>query len=206
MVDALDSCSRIKDSIIMYYMNITRYLTSFGYNTYEGYCQQIPQQVNDLIQLTKHSKTIMEIGFNAGHSAEIFLDNSECTLTSFDIGVHDYVHNAGHYIALMYPNRHTLVLGDSTITVPQYMDTQFDVIFIDGGHEYNIVQKDIKNCMRFAHKDTIVIVDDTIYRKEWEADYTIGPTKAWTECVDIIELNRKEYCVGRGMSWGRYKN
>jgi predicted O-methyltransferase YrrM len=193
--------------ILNYIMNITEYLHVHGYYYFEGYSQQIPNQVEDLIELTKTPHiNVMEIGFNAGHSADIFLkNNATLRLTSFDLGTNEYVLTGKKYIDEMYPNRHTLILGDSTITVPQY-NGNFDVIFIDGGHEYDVAKKDIENCMRFAHKDTIVMVDDTIYTEGWEASYTIGPTKAWTECVDIIELNRKEYCVGRGMSCGRYKN
>jgi hypothetical protein len=51
------------------------------------------------------------------------------------------------------------------------------------------------------------VLDDTIFTKEWEQTYTIGPTKAWNENLQknkIIELQRKEYCFGRGMSWGKY--
>ena len=58
-----------------------------------------------------------------------------------------------------------------------------------------------------AHKDTIVILDDTIFTKGWEQMWTIGPTRVWTEHIEqnkIFELCRKDYCDGRGMSWGKY--
>lgn len=51
------------------------------------------------------------------------------------------------------------------------------------------------------------IMDDTMYTHGWEQNYTNGPTKVWTEgLVDnkIIELERHDYCNGRGMSWGKY--
>ena len=154
----------------------------------------------------------MEIGFNAGHSAEVFLkNNSTLTLTSFDLGSHNYVLAAKEYIDLTYPNRHTLIIGDSTITVPKYIknnkNKKFDIIFIDGGHDYKIANTDLLNCMKLAHKDTIVALDDTMFTKKWEQHYTIGPTKAWTEHLQenkIIELNRKDYTNGLGMSWGKY--
>jgi predicted O-methyltransferase YrrM len=154
----------------------------------------------------------MEIGFNAGHSAEVFLQNNKnLTLTSFDLGSHNYVTTAKEYIDATYPNRHTLILGDSNITIPIYLennkDTKFDIIFIDGGHDYKIAKADMENSFHLAHKDTIVALDDTIFRKDWEKQYTIGPTRTWTEHLErnkIIELNRKEYCNGRGMCWGKY--
>jgi predicted O-methyltransferase YrrM len=194
-------------------MSITRFLNNRGFYSFEGYSQQVPEQVKDLIKLTnKPNINVMEIGFNAGHSAEVFLQNNKSlTLTSFDLGGHNYVMTAKEYIDTTYPNRHNLILGDSRTTIPIYLknnkDFKFDIIFIDGGHDYVIAKADMENCFHLAHKDTIVILDDTIFTQGWEKDYTIGPTRSWIEHLQqnkIVELNRKDYCNGRGMSWGKY--
>jgi len=195
-------------------MNITAFLNSRGFHSFEGYSQQVPQQVQDLINLTnKPNINVMEIGFNAGHSAEVMLQNNKnLNLTSFDLGCHNYVITAKEYIDNTYPNKHKLFFGDSRTTIPIFIennkDTKFDFIFIDGGHDYEIAKSDLENCFHLAHTDTIVAIDDTMYTPGWEQAYTIGPTKTWMEHLKqnkIIELNRIDYCIGRGMSWGKYK-
>ena len=194
-------------------MTITKFLNDRGFLKFEGYSQQVPKQVEDLIKLSKGSNIhVMEIGFNAGHSAEIFLKNNDSLiLTSFDLGTHDYLSPAKEYIDLTYPNRHSLILGDSMLTIPKYIDANpdktFDIIFIDGGHDYTIANADLENCRGLANKDTIVIMDDTMYTPKWENTYTVGPTLTWVEHVNngtITEINKVDYCEGRGMSWGKY--
>jgi len=211
--EAMSTTNDLEEDIMMSNMTVESFLNSRGFYAFEGHTQLCPQKIIDLINLTnKPNINIMEIGFNAGHSAEIFLQNNKnLTLTSFDLGGHTYVSTAKEYIDDTYPNRHTLIIGDSRKTVPHYLKnnkgSKFDFIFIDGGHDYEIAKEDMENCFHLAHKDTIVALDDTMFTKNWEQHYTVGPTKVWTEHLQenkIVELNRKDYSNGLGLSWGKY--
>ena len=189
-------------------------MNSRGFNCFEGFCQQNPRQVDDLILLSKNKIRAMEIGFNAGHSAEVFLQhNPEMILTSFDLGDHSYISTAKEYIDTTYPNRHTLILGDSRTTIPTFIkehsteNITFELIFIDGGHEYEVVKSDLENCSKLANPDTLVVIDDTVITDAYKAYWTAGPTQIWSEHLEqkrIVELGRTDYYHGSGMSWGKF--
>ena len=62
----------------------------------------------------------------------------------------------------------------------------FDLIFIDGSHEYKDVITDLEICSKLSDKDTLVILDDVYYEKDKDGlssvdNHNLGPTKAWNE-------------------------
>jgi predicted O-methyltransferase YrrM len=191
---------------------LTSYLDARGHTGYEGNVSSLPEQAADLARLAADPsvKTIMEIGFNAGHSALSLLSASKDTvLTSFDLNVYSSVQCAKEYIDAAFPNRHTLLLGDSKETVPAFSAANptktFDLIFIDGGHTFDTALADLLNCKHLAHADTLVVMDDVIF--ELEVDYSVGPTRAWKECVArgiIDEIQYTRFAPCRGQVIGRY--
>ncbi len=105
-------------------MNLSEYYQSLNITNFEGHSQQDQGSTEFLQNIIRDPNitSVMEIGFNAGHSAELFLkSNPHVHLTSFDIGTHYYTLLGKQYIDKTYPNRHTLIMGDSTITVPQFI-------------------------------------------------------------------------------------
>ena len=196
-------------------MNLDLFLKYNNCNVTEGYSEQVPEQVKILKDLVNNDKikNVLEIGFNAGHSSCLFLENNkQCNVYSFDIGIHDYVQIGKLFINYIYPNRHNLYIGDSKITVPVYKhnnkEIKMDLIFIDGGHEYETALTDLINCRILSHKDTIIIMDDTIINNNSNiGDWNIGPTEAWNklkQCDLIEETQSYVFSHGRGMSIGKY--
>jgi len=137
---------------------------------------------------------IMEIGFNSGVSAINFLSNTKKTIVfSFDIMLHDYCWYSKMFIDNKYPGRHILISGDSAIqvkTIAPLLNFKFDLIFIDGDHNYNSAYIDIINCKEVAHKDTIVILDNVAPH----AGCGIGPYLAMNQAIkENIVIFKKHY-------------
>lgn len=123
---------------------------------------------HNLYYLAKSANNILEIGFNAGHSALLFLlANNHSKITLFDICEHPYVETCFRFLNMMFPNRLTLIKGNSLYTVAKYYlenpDKKFDLIHVDGYHDPDHVGVEILNVRNLAHKDTIVILDDDDY-------------------------------------------
>lgn len=142
-------------------------------------------------------KKFLEIGFNTGYSAAFFLENGADKVVSFDICRYGYEEKAHEIIEKNHPGKHTLINGDSLETVPEYPDEKFDFIFVDGFHWGKWPEGDIRNCLRFAHKDTILCVDnmsfkvssEILYKYNWPENKYYNVTDAWNKLVleDVIK-------------------
>ena len=189
--------------------NLTEYYSRLKVKFLEGHCGDSEEQKKRLIKiiLENNVKNVLEIGFNAGHSSEIFL-SQDTEVTSFDLGCYEYTKIGKKFLDKKFPGKHQLILGNSLETVPKFTsDKKFDLIFIDGGHQYEIAMSDLLNCKKFSHKKTIIVLDDTISKNEWIEFWNHGPNKVWDEAKNkkiIRELGSEDYKKGKGQSWGYY--
>ena len=157
----------------------------------------------ELFEKNPWIRSVAETGFNAGHSAEMFLsDNANTDVTSFDIGLHRYVRKGFAYLTLTYPGRLNLIIGDSKKTVPEYVSknphAKFDLIFVDGGHDRQTALADILNMGKMAHRNTLLVVDDL---------ENIGEVReAWNEAVrrGVIQVIQT-YQFPNSPGWGLAK-
>ena len=105
----------------------------------EGF--MIPHQCQQLIEfLHEHPEiqTIAETGFNVGMSSAAMLSvRPTIKIWSFDLVQYNYVLGQKHLIDELFPSRHTLIIGDTMQTLPNFniaaKDNLFDFVFIDGG-------------------------------------------------------------------------
>ena len=109
--------------------------------------------VKDVVSWTNPTN-ILEIGFNRGSSALLFLHLSDAKVTSIDI-----VDNPTSvtYLSNSFKDRFSFVLGNSFELDMKLLGT-FDLVFIDGDHEYNSVIRDLDQSLKVKPK--YILFDD----------------------------------------------
>jgi hypothetical protein len=106
---------------------------------------------------------ILEVGFNAGHSALLLLTvNKELVYTGVDICINPYVMDCYEYLKSQFGPRLNLMRGDSRKLVPALLETnnRYDGYIIDGGHNLGIAFDDLENVIAGARDGSILCVDD----------------------------------------------
>jgi len=147
-------------------------------------------------------KTVCETGFNVGTSSFIWLSNPHIEkVWSFDLGysnepakklAHDYLQNR-------FPGRLFVTEGDSTITLPNFVnahpEVECDFIFVDGGHIQDIPEHDLRNFRRMTAKTgAFVLADDY-----GDCGYCVAVKHGWNRMVDegtLLNLGCLQTCWG----------
>ena len=115
------------------------------------------------VEAVSGRKRLLEIGFNAGHSALTYLyTNPSAEYVGIDLAYRPYTTEAIRWLKERYGERFSLHVGDSTEVLPRIESEigKFDVIHVDGGHTFDVAFADIWNCYRCLDDRGILIVDD----------------------------------------------
>jgi hypothetical protein len=118
---------------------------------------------------SKAPQKVAEIGINAGHSALLILHSLQPTaqLHIFDLNNHKYSRKAFEYLAAQYPQLREMVVGDSTVSLPQFIKVRpeevgtYDIIHVDGGHQQEVVYSDVFYADLLLKSGGVMILDDT---------------------------------------------
>lgn len=110
-------------------------------------------------------KTICEVGFNAGHSAALFLNaNPQAKVIAFDIAQFPYTRGNLLLMKDLFGDRFEYVLGPSATSIPEYHrlhpEVKCDIISVDGDHSTEGTFADLANFRELSSCRNWVLMDD----------------------------------------------
>jgi predicted O-methyltransferase YrrM len=128
----------------------------------------VGKRVN-LVELARRHQLMLEIGFNAGHSAIIcLLANPALHVFAVDLCFHEYAKVAAGYLKQKFGRRFQFWSGDSREVLPRLVDQpllRFDLLHVDGGHAAETAYADTSNALRLARQGAELVFDTTSMRR-----------------------------------------
>ena len=169
-----------------------------GNRFYDGtgtHYMQNPREIVDLVfALKKHEKkrkkkltSFLEIGFAAGVNNSFLnkLFNFKNLVSIDNVGPTN-LNTSTFYSNLRFKNL-VLICGNSTssyVIQKTILMGPYDFIFVDGGHEYDVVKKDFQNYAKALSKDGVMAFHDI------KSNIVPGVQKFWNE---LKKKNRKNW-------------
>ncbi len=170
-------------------------------NSNEGYAFQVPEQFEDLMNFCHNNSffNILEIGFLHGSTSLMFLLNTNANVISIDFSINK---ECEEYLINNYPDRFKIMHGTSKDMLNDLIkhNHQFDLIYIDGGHEYKIVKEDLLQCQYIMSENCYIIMNDVVCENNLSMVWNDGPTKVFNEEDKEEVILCKTYEQGRGIA------
>lgn len=102
--------------------------------------------LREIVEIVKPT-SIFEIGLNMGWSSAMWLELSNAEVVSCDISYKDETVNAATFLEEKYNGRFKYANRLEKEKFDLSVNKKFDLVFIDGGHEYDDVVVDLKLCI-----------------------------------------------------------
>ena len=138
----------------------------------DRYPELLTKQINLFWSGSKIQTKVCEIGFNAGHSALLFLlgcKNKNIKFTIFDVLWHNYTMPTFEYMKEKFKDVDwEFIKGDSTKEMSKWIIKNkdklrsYDLVHVDGGHEEKHIKADMNNAHLLVKVGGLIIIDDTM--------------------------------------------
>jgi hypothetical protein len=120
-------------------------------------------KATELSEFSKNKTDLLEVGFNSGFSALVFLMSSDILkVTSVDLCGYQYTMPCYEYLKTCFGDRIDLIKGQSEEVLPNLLVTNnnFDSYFIDGGHSDIVTNLDFQNILTNCMTGVEICADD----------------------------------------------
>ena len=139
-----------------------------NFSSSEGYWS-----TTDCVGVAKHileitnASSMLEIGFNIGYSASIWLSCGIKDLYIIDINTHTDTEEAIKATVEEYKDKniYSLLVDSTSDEAKDWVIPEVDIAFIDGGHTYKDVFEELRFVRNLQKKGDVIIVDDVLSNK-----------------------------------------
>ena len=191
---------KLNSNINVYESCFISLITESYINKYFGYTN--PSHPIPSHPIQSHSEfNILEIGFANGTSTIIFFNQYKNCIGHKNYDIVDMNQtkqwlnvgekNLKNYMVSANINLpYTLYEEDSTKILPK-LKRAYDIIFIDGGHSYEVVIQDLTNSDKLLKFSGIMIIDDILHKEVKEALLDFLDTKTNYHKLRIVSKDNK---------------
>ena len=190
-----------------------------------GHSAQVPEQVETLANLVRGEagpKVCCEVGFNAGHSALVWLEGGCQRLIEFDFLREPYSATSRAFVEKTYPGRVTFVRGSSMFSLENHLKNVLsgkapacDLWMVDGNHGPEGKPsthpallawpgRDLTHAIKASADGALVIADDCTERfpdvqRAWAKLQSLGSLHGDSQIKHALPepIGVKGWCVGR---------
>ena len=124
---------------------------------------------------------ILQIAFGSGSFVVEMLENTKAYVLTHSLYRFEHSWYAKMFIDYNYPNRHLFYMGNTlaTIKTMEYSspNIKVDLIHYAGSRQYQDVYDIIKDCKKWSHPDTVIIITAVVPHRAWGHGPYIGMNK-----------------------------